>query len=188
MQVPWLIQYLLFSLYQLQTQTMYNGSNIFAKQRSHNLHLEGAHYPFPFKHFLICQCMSPGSRMADQTGQRSRLSLCCECWNLSASVRMCVCPTARTSPLPNPLLPEVSAHLQRREELVLNYKQVCFLPSFVLLIIPWARTVHNKGWNNKPLSCEKAGKQISPLCIIQHCSHFYSTVIRGNQAVHCQEG
>lgn len=71
---------------------------------------------------------------------------------------VCVCQITRTFPLPNPLLPEVSVHLQRHEQLVLNYKQVCFLPSFVLLIIPWAHTVHNKGWNNKPLSCEETGK------------------------------
>lgn len=76
----------------------------------------------------------------------------CLGYQFALRVEMC------TFPLPNTLLPEVSTHLQRRKELVLNYKQVCFLPSFVLLIIPWAHTVHNKEWNNKQLSCEKTGK------------------------------
>lgn len=127
---------------------MYNGSNIFAKQRSHNLHLEGARYLFPFKHFLNYMCMSSGSRLGIKLAKGLGYHFVCVCALL----------TTCTSPLPNPLLPEVSAHLQRHGELVLNYKQVCFLPSFVLLIIPWACTVHNKGWNNKPLSCEKTGK------------------------------
>lgn len=81
-----------------------------------------------------------------------------ELGTLAARMNACKGLTICTSPLPHPHLPAVNAHLQRRRELVLNYKQVCFLPSFVLQIIPWARTVHNKGWNNKPLSWEKTGK------------------------------
>lgn len=46
---------------------MYNGSNIFPKQHSHNLHLEGAHYLFPFEHFLNCMCVSPGNGLGIKT-------------------------------------------------------------------------------------------------------------------------
>lgn len=136
---------------------MYNGSNIFAKQHPHNLHRENTHLLLVFPYLLSLK-LSPGNRLVN-TGQRLWLSLCSESWNLSMNLCASVCVQQHARPLFHThFLPEVSAHLQRREELVLNYKQVCFLPSFVLLIIPWAHTVHNKGWYNKPLSCEKAGK------------------------------
>lgn len=129
---------------------MYNGSNIFAKQDSHNLHLEGAHDLFPFK--LL---HAPRRQAADWGSLWSKvfdMTLLCVCMCVCRRVCVCVCLAMCASPLPNPLLPEVSVHLQRHGELVLNYKQVCFLPSFVLQIIPWVRAVHNKGRNNKPLS------------------------------------
>lgn len=125
------------------------------------------HFSYSFNHGLIA-CVLQKPRCGSKRSQVNKYL-----------VLVCV----KISPFPSPLLPGVSKHLQKDGELVLNYKQVCILPSFVILIIPWANTVDNKGWNNKPLSRKKTGKQISPLCIIQLCSHFFLPIQRKNEVV-----
>lgn len=100
------------------------------------------HFSYSFNHGLIA-CVLQKPRCGSKRSQVNKYL-----------VLVCV----KISPFPSPLLPGVSKHLQKDGELVLNYKQVCILPSFVILIIPWANTIDNKGWNNKPLSRKKTGK------------------------------
>lgn len=136
---------------------MYNGSNIFAKQWSHNLLRKVQ--PICSLSSFSCDFLM----VVAGTWRQLRLILIIGVWVISWSWEAncvhahprTVCMHIRYSKF---TLPEVSERLQRREELVLNYNQVCVLPSFVLLIIPWARTVHNKEQNNKQLSWEEGRK------------------------------